>query len=72
MTAWWGEARRVGPLPSAGFIPKLRFERIGTEQVDGVATTHFKVNYDWEKALKDLPDDRRKTIETALTTNEPK
>lgn len=41
-------------------------ERVGTAEIRGVAVTHYRANFDWEKALKELSQESRETIETAL------
>jgi hypothetical protein len=41
-------------------------KRLGAERVGEKSATHFEANFDWEKALKALPQRRRETIETAL------
>jgi hypothetical protein len=54
----------AGPL--AGSV-----ERVGTDEVAGVETTHYKANFDIDKVLRDTrrsryPEDRREAIEDLL------
>jgi hypothetical protein len=39
---------------------------VGSEDLGGVKTSHYKVNFDWEKALKTQDNVRRRPLETAL------
>lgn len=41
-------------------------ENLGTVELTGVTTTHYRANFDSERALRDAPRQRRETIEAAL------